>query len=494
MHAHHLRQQAARDMPGLQLPAPGVMLAGVGAYLALIGPVTFGWLRRRRRREWAWIAVPAVALASITVAYVAGTATGAVGSRNATGYLFVTPDGDTGVWSGHAGTYRPTGAAEMELRREALVGPLGISFGFGPPFDHNGSGLTVEPALAGQRVSWPDPAPGRIPAARIQADITLGGRVEARWQPASAKGDEWKVEVVNGLGLTLKNPVILQGGQVLSQLPDLAPGQRHEDRVRLQAPQPVHGPMAPWSPLLSRPGAPRGADWRTRQEARLQQALSEISQGMATGALLVALVEGTPVFSPDDGDPAGTAGDGGAGDKSPATHWDPNGVTLLIQPLSLAIPEAGESKPAFRLTNSIVPLEMREARAAGAESQGPGMPVHITDGVLEMEWRPPAALARRASALVIDVPAGIGIELYDHAEARWLTVRAPGENDLPAGAPAWARRDVQVASDRVRIAGAALDRFFGPDGRLPLKLNAEGRATLPTPVLTLEAGGEVRER
>ncbi|PZN06709.1 MAG: hypothetical protein DIU69_12855, partial [Bacillota bacterium] len=355
--------QAGRDLPGLQLPKPGVLAAGIAGYLLVIGPVTFGLLRRRRRREWAWFAVPALALASIAVAYGASTALGAAAPRNAAGFLFVTPDGDGGLWSGAVATYRPDGSPALDLGRGVLVAPARSS-AFGPPSDlEAGGGLTVEPALAGTRLSWPSPVPGRIPVARVQMDVTLGGSLQARWRPAGTEAGDWDVEVVNGLDFPLKNPVIILGGQTLDRLPDLAPGEAYRGRVRLPS-RPAPGPWAPVSslfagqmpvtPLVARSPGPGPASgqaaptWRDRQEARLQQALAEASHGMASGAILVATVDGTPLFgagpgatgaggaggAPGSGDAGNGTGDGRPQERQPPP-WTPTGATRLLSFLNI---------------------------------------------------------------------------------------------------------------------------------------------------------------
>ena len=155
-------------------------------------------------------------------------------------------------------------------------------------------------------------------------------------------------------------------------------------------------------------------------------------------------------------------------------------------------PEAGP-RP-IRLANTLIPLEPREARAAGAENQAPGGPTLVEDGMLEFEWRPPAGVLPRARALEIELPSGIGIALYDHETAGWTRLRGPTDSGLAPGAPAWARRDVRVDGSRVRVTGESVHRFFGRDGRLALRLDVAGRVAVPFPLVVLEVDGEVSGR
>lgn len=552
--AQDLLFQASRDVPGLQLPRPGMLAAGIAGYLVLIGPVTFGWLGRRRKREWAWVAVPAVAALAIVGAYLAGSVLGTVAPRNAAGYLLASPAGDRGLWYGMVSAYRPAGVPAVELRTGTLVAPFDPVLFFGVPTPQPAAGdmLRVEPAATGQTVSWPAATAGRIPAAQVHADVPLPGTLEARLQPAG--GDEWQVDVVNGLSVTLHDPFIVHGNRTVARLPDLKPGDRYSDRFQ-SSPRPGPGQWTPPSPLLSNPGMFMGsrfsaAGWEVRQEARLQQALAHLSAGLSGSPLLIARIDGSPVFAPDDRDPAGGAGPGGgstggtaaaagsgsaggvdAGSTLAASHddgrgpagasdasraaaggaaegrgtgrtgtaeapapWGSTGITLLVQPLVPEFPTPGAGPRPIRLANTLIPLEPREARASGAENQGPGGPTLVEDGMLEFEWRPPAGLLPRARALEIELPSGIGITLYDHETAGWTRLRGPTGSGLAPGAPAWARRDVRVDGSRVRVTGKSLRRFFGRDGRLALRLDVAGRVAVPFPLVVLEVDGEVSGR
>ena len=47
---------------GLRLPRLTILLGFLGLYIVVVGPITALVLRRRRRPEMAWVAVPTLAL------------------------------------------------------------------------------------------------------------------------------------------------------------------------------------------------------------------------------------------------------------------------------------------------------------------------------------------------------------------------------------------------------------------------------------------------
>ena len=60
---------AATQMPSLALPPIGGLIALLGAYILLIGPINYLVLRRLDRREWAWVTMPVLIVAFAAGAY-----------------------------------------------------------------------------------------------------------------------------------------------------------------------------------------------------------------------------------------------------------------------------------------------------------------------------------------------------------------------------------------------------------------------------------------
>lgn len=63
---------AADQFPQLHAPPLYLWEAVFGAYILMAGPVSYLWLRRRRKNEWAWVYLPAIAVALSAGVYVAG--------------------------------------------------------------------------------------------------------------------------------------------------------------------------------------------------------------------------------------------------------------------------------------------------------------------------------------------------------------------------------------------------------------------------------------
>ncbi|HZM73747.1 MAG TPA: hypothetical protein VFC71_10290 [Candidatus Polarisedimenticolia bacterium] len=60
---------AVNQLPALALPPTGGLLALLGGYILLIGPVNYLILKRLDRREWAWITMPALIVVFAVAAY-----------------------------------------------------------------------------------------------------------------------------------------------------------------------------------------------------------------------------------------------------------------------------------------------------------------------------------------------------------------------------------------------------------------------------------------
>ncbi len=152
--------QAVSQLPSLALPPIGGLLALLGAYILLIGPINYFVLKRLDRREWAWLTMPVLIVAFAVGAYAFGSllrgseviinevaiVRGAPGATEGTAQAYL------GVFSPSRGTYQikvPGGALlssphqRRRLRRRphrrrrstccraipARVRDLGVGFG-----------------------------------------------------------------------------------------------------------------------------------------------------------------------------------------------------------------------------------------------------------------------------------------------------------------------------------------------------------------------------
>ncbi|QIA27689.1 hypothetical protein DYI95_009340 [Thermaerobacter sp. PB12/4term] len=530
-----LWRSGAQDLPGLQFPSTAVLIGGVIAYLLLIGPVTFRWLGRKRRRPWAWVVVPALALLVIGASYASGAVAGRGVPHTGAGFLLLDETGTRGVWAGMVSAYRPGGRARLILRNGTLVTAPDAGMGFGP-FDRPADNRTLEAEVTprGLEVTWPASAGQVIPVAahldlQLDAGSPAGGLV-ARWFPT---GDgRWRVEVTNGLGVRLSGVLLLQGGGVVARFGDLDPGEQAVQEVRVfDRPSTPSSSLVPGSLGSGVPGgglAGAGTVFRAdiatlRQRARLEQALESLLPAVAGDAVLVAGIQGTPVVAGRTGgavppSPPGTGGSGAGGSEAiPPSQWDPNGYTLLLAPVTApgldteapAAPQAGgpggpgtspateRPLPAFTASNAIWPAMTRLLRASEVFVPDPDT-VRLRSGEAVMEWRPPAAVTAAARRLAIELQyrgrfsappasAQVAVDVYDFSAGRWVPVKA-FQGGLAPDAPSWVASGVTVTGDQVVVEGEALHRFLPPGGRLLVRLSGpQGEEmVLGRPVLSLE--------
>ena len=520
---------AVGDLPGLQFPGPAVLLLGFAAYLVLVGPVTFHGILRRRR-PLAWIVVPALAGAVIAGSYVSGILASRDTPRTAAGFLLLDAGGTRGSWSGLIAAYRPGATAAVTAPAGALVVPVfrpqGASL-FSPP-SALAPTVEVEPAAAGQRVRWARPGAGRVDPVTVQFDLALkrteeGPGLVARATPAGE--DRWRLQVVNGLDVPLAQVAVLQGDRVVHHVGDLAPGQAAEAVVRID-PTP---PPPSWPPGFGGPTLPAGSGGGSgaqaqRQHNHLRQAIQSLAGATQGGVVLVAGVEGTPVLlgqaaggqgaggqdaagEAESGERAGSAGadrpaPAAAGAPAlplhPPSTWDRHGFTLVVAPVQVdplggagappssregaapGPPSGGPSSRTSLAGTGLWPLEATQIRAQQVISADP-QAVVLENGTVELEWRPPEAVAARARRLRLTfdhLPSrGPGsplveasLDLYDFTAARWVTVKAPGVWEAPGEAPPAATAGITFGPARLELEGPALGRFLPPGGRLSLRL------------------------
>ncbi|MGE5560162.1 MAG: hypothetical protein ACM3XN_03790 [Chloroflexota bacterium] len=61
---------ALNNIPALDLPPVGILAAILVGYIALVGPINYLILKRRDKRDWGWVTIPAIALLVIAVVYI----------------------------------------------------------------------------------------------------------------------------------------------------------------------------------------------------------------------------------------------------------------------------------------------------------------------------------------------------------------------------------------------------------------------------------------
>lgn len=209
---------AASQLPSLALPPVGGLVALLGAYILLIGPVNYLVLRRLDRRELAWVTMPILIAVFSVGAYGFGSllrgseliinevaiVRGAPGTTDGTAQVYL------GVFSPSRATYQlrvPGGAL--------LSSPISGDF-----FGGDGTAATLD-VLQGDPARVRDLGVGFGSLRTVRAESAVAVplvEAEIRLEDGRLKGT-----VRNASSTTLLKPAVVLGGTVAT-LSDLAPG------------------------------------------------------------------------------------------------------------------------------------------------------------------------------------------------------------------------------------------------------------------------------
>ncbi len=222
---------AATQLPSLALPPIGGLIALLGAYILLIGPINYLVLRRLDRREWAWITMPVLIVAFAAGAYGFGSllrgsdlivnevaiVRGAPGTTDGAAQIYL------GVFSPSRGTYQlrvPGGALLSSPNAGDFLGGTGTT-------------ATLD-VLQGDPAQVRDLGVGfgslRTVRAETAVEVPLV-QAELRLEDGRLKGT-----VTNASEEVLLKPVVVLGGTV-AKMSDLVPGASESIDVKLQAVQ-----------------------------------------------------------------------------------------------------------------------------------------------------------------------------------------------------------------------------------------------------------------
>lgn len=220
---------AVSQLPSLALPPITGMVALLGAYILLIGPLNYLVLRRLDRREWAWLTMPVLILAFTAGAFGFGAAlrgndvivnevaivSGAPGATDGSAQVYV------GIFSPSRGRYQvsvPGGAL--------LSSPINDFFG------GEGGGVSTQlDVLQGDPARVRDLAVGfgSLRAIRAETPVTVPLiETNLRLEDGRLMGT-----ITNRSSERLEKPAVVLGGTV-ANLKDLDPGVEAAVDVRVQ--------------------------------------------------------------------------------------------------------------------------------------------------------------------------------------------------------------------------------------------------------------------
>jgi hypothetical protein len=222
--------QAASQLPSLALPPIGGLIALLGGYIILIGPVNYIVLRRLDKREWAWVTMPALIVAFAIGAYGFGTLLrGSDLILNEVAIVRGAPGASEGLAQAYLGVFSPNrGSYQLRVPGGALLSsPVAGDFSV----DGSQSSLDVlqgDPA----RVRDLNVGFGSLRTVRAESAVTVP-LIEAdlRLEDSHLRGT-----ITNASTEKLLAPAVVLGGTV-AKLSDLAPGAKADVDVALQAVQ-----------------------------------------------------------------------------------------------------------------------------------------------------------------------------------------------------------------------------------------------------------------
>jgi hypothetical protein len=219
---------AVAQLPSLALPPIEGLIALLGAYILLVGPINYLVLRRLGRREWAWATIPALIVVFAVGAYAFGaTLRGSEVIVNEVALVRGAPGATDGTAQVYVGIFSPSrGTYQIRVPGGALLSPPVSGDMFGA--DQSGSTLDLlqgDPA----RVRDLNVGFGSLRTVRAETAVAVP-LVEAdlRLEDGHLKGT-----VTNASQTTLEKPAVVLGATV-AILKDLAPGEQANIDVAIQ--------------------------------------------------------------------------------------------------------------------------------------------------------------------------------------------------------------------------------------------------------------------
>lgn len=210
---------AASQLSSLALPPIGGLIALLGAYILLIGPINYLVLRRLDRRELAWVTMPVLIVLFAVGAYAFGSLLrGSDLIINEVAIVRGAPGATEGTAQAYLGIFSPSrGTYQLRIPGGALLStPLSGDF-----FGGDGTAASLD-VTQGDPAEVRDLAVGFGSLRTVRAEIAVEVPLvesDLRLQDGRLRGT-----VKNTSTQTLLKPAVVLGGTVAS-LADLGPGQ-----------------------------------------------------------------------------------------------------------------------------------------------------------------------------------------------------------------------------------------------------------------------------
>lgn len=219
--------QAAAQLPSLALPPVGGLIALLGAYILLIGPLNYIVLKRLDKREWAWVTMPVLIAAFAVGAYGFGSLIrGTNVIVNEAAIVRGAPGATEGLAQTYVGVFSPS-RASYQVR--FLDGAL-LSAPTNGDFLSDGTATTLD-VLQGEPSRVRDLGVGFGSLRTIRAESPV--KVPLVQAALRLEDGRLRGSVTNASDQVLQAPAVVLGGTV-AKLSDLAPGQTANVDVALQ--------------------------------------------------------------------------------------------------------------------------------------------------------------------------------------------------------------------------------------------------------------------
>jgi hypothetical protein len=222
--------QAAGQLPSLALPPVGGLIALLGGYILLIGPINYLVLKRLDKREWAWVTMPVLIAGFAVVSYGFGSLIrGTNVMVNEAAIVRGAPGATEGIAQTYIGVFSPSRASyQVRFPNGAL-----LSAPTNGDFLGDGTAASLD-VLQGEpsRVRGLAVGFGSLRTIRAESPVTVPlVQADLRLEDGRLRGT-----VTNASQEVLQAPAVVLGGTV-AKLSDLAPGQTANVDAAVQAVQ-----------------------------------------------------------------------------------------------------------------------------------------------------------------------------------------------------------------------------------------------------------------
>lgn len=420
----NLAANAVGTLPSLALPPAPLVLGFLIVYVLAIGPANFILLRYYKRRELAWLSIPALVVLFSLLAFLLGNRSrGAQPLLNRLAIIQVWPGSDLARVDGLLGVFSPKRATytlqvKPGYQIHAIPDPSLNQRAGSWAFVSNEQGQTNIPDLRIDVGGLNAVAiEGQMPAPSLASDLALnfgGGN-------ASLQG-----KITNTTGMRLKNAVLLLPGQS-QNLGDLAPGEDHNVQVMLN----MNGRASP-AASASSPSFPGGPVYYGGSSPYMNTLITDLvgtgdyyrnSESYLRFMLLNAITNYGSAVGTGEGIYLAAWGDGSPLNASlenqPSTAEDTS-LYLFALPANLQI-----SQDRLKYTPGLFSWSVLESNNGNSPTP---YEAYLQPGSFSLSFRPfhPVPF-KSVDALILNLksyassgPAGLQVYLWDFQQTDWV--------------------------------------------------------------------------